>query len=156
MWLEVTALDQTGKSTLVGKHVFGTVLKDAAGKYPVELWEAVAFQSDDRIPPKESVTDRFEFTMPSDGEVELKATLYYRSCTEDMAAKAGVEIPTTIMAETVQASYSSEQARAEANRVEPGQGGDQGGVGSLIWALAGMALGGGAVAFFILRGRRAN
>ena len=55
MWLEVKAVLPDGSEEVIGTHEFGTILKDAEGNFPVELWEAVDFESDDRIPPKESV-----------------------------------------------------------------------------------------------------
>jgi hypothetical protein len=97
MWLEVTARDSSGDDRLIEKREFGTVLRDAAGRHPVELWEATAIQSDDRIPPKQSVTDTAVVTM-GDKPLTVTATLYYRSVPEDFAKKAGVKIPTTEMA----------------------------------------------------------
>lgn len=131
MWLEVTATDADGNVEVVGEHRFGTVLQDADGNAPVELWDAVAFESDDRIPPKESVTDTFETTMPDSGEVEIRAALYYRSCSEEMAEEAGVEIPTTTMAEVTQAIYGSEKAAAAG-------GSDTGGSTSSIALIVGI------------------
>jgi hypothetical protein len=153
MWLEVTADTGSGEPVVIGTHEFGSVLKDAEGKYPVELWEAVAFQKDDRIPPKESVTDTFELTMPEGGEVTIAAALYYRSASEEMAEKAGVEIPTTTMVEASQAVWGSEELKAEAARVEPGQAGGGGG-GALWWALGGLVVAAGAAAFFVARSKK--
>jgi hypothetical protein len=106
MWLEVTATDESGKELLSERRDFGTVLKDAAGKYPVYLWDAVGFQSDDRIPPRESTSNEYSFPM-AEGAVTVKAALYYRSCSEKIAEGAGVEIPTTTMAEVTKTVYSS-------------------------------------------------
>ena len=155
MWLEVTADDGSGEPEVIGTHVFGSILKDAEGNSPVELWEAVAFESDDRIPPRESVTDTFEVTMPEGGEVTLSAALYYRSASEEMAEKAGVEIPTTTMVEMTTAVYGSEEIAAEASRVEAGQAGGGNG-GALIWAIGGLAAAIAFAAFFVMRGRKQN
>lgn len=152
MWLEVVAVSGDGAEEQIGKHEFGSILKDAEGNSPVELWEAVAFESDDRIPPKESVTDTFAFTMPESGEAQIKATLYYRSCSEEFAEKGGVEIPTTTMAEVTAASYGSEELRTEALRAEPGRSDSSSG-GALLWAIGGLVLAAGAAAFFVVRGR---
>jgi len=114
MWLEVTAVAEDGTVTELGKHEFGSILKDAAGNSPVELWDAVAFEKDDRIPPQESSSDTYSFTMPDSGAVKVNAALYYRSCTEEMATKAGVEIPTTTMVESFVPVYGSVDARDEA------------------------------------------
>ncbi|MBN2247132.1 MAG: hypothetical protein JW733_00385 [Coriobacteriia bacterium] len=109
MWLEVTAIDADGTELLRERRDFGTVLKDAAGNYPVYLWDAVGFHSDDRIPPRESTSNEYSFPM-AEGAVTVKAALYYRSCSEEIAKKAGVEIPTTTMAEVTRTVYSSEDA----------------------------------------------
>lgn len=114
MWLEVKAVAEDGTVTDLGTHEFGSVLKDAAGNSPVELWDAVAFEKDDRIPPQGSSSDTYRFEMPEGGPVEIRAALYYRSCSEEMAAKAGVDIPTTTMVEFAQPVYASEKQRADA------------------------------------------
>ena len=115
MWLEVTAQGEEGTSTVIGERMFNTVLKDAKGKYPVELWDAAGIEKDDRIPPRESATSEFEFTMPSTGFANIEANLYYRSAPEEMAKKAKVEIPTTTMATAEQAVYGSEAEAAKAD-----------------------------------------
>jgi hypothetical protein len=142
MWLEVTATEPDGEPELIGEHIFGTVLKDADGNAPVELWEAVDFESDDRIPPKESVTDTFEFTMPDDGEVALEATLYYRSCSEEMAEEAGVEIPTTTMYSVQQAVWGSEDQKAEGTTPDAS---GSGGSNLLMYLVIGAIVGAAAV-----------
>ena len=123
MWLEVSVVDAEGKSTSLGEHKFGTVLKDAAGKYPAELWDAVAIQSDDRIAPLQSVTHSYKVALPSGTEAgKLKAQLLYRSVPEELAAKAGVKNPTTVMASAEQPVFSSsaaEKAAAEATNETP-------------------------------------
>ncbi len=74
MWLQVVAVDESGKETELGKRVFGTVLKDKDGKYPAELWDAVAVVSDDRIPPMESVSETYKLALPAGVEAaDLKA-----------------------------------------------------------------------------------
>ncbi len=113
MWLEVTANDAAGTELLKERRMFGTVLKDASGKFPVELWEAVGIQSDDRIPPRESTSNEYDFTM-AEGPVTLTAALYYRSAPEEMAKKAGVEVPVTTMASVTKTLYTSAEQRATA------------------------------------------
>lgn len=109
MWLEVTATDADGTEIMKERRDFGTILKDAAGNYPVYLWDAVGVQSDDRIPPRESTSNEYSFPM-ADGAVTVKAALYYRTCSEEIAKKAGVEIPTTTMVEVTKTVYSSADA----------------------------------------------
>ncbi|MHB9004632.1 MAG: multiheme c-type cytochrome [Coriobacteriia bacterium] len=155
MWLDVVAVDEDGIESPVGRHDFGSILRDASGKSPVELWEAVSFESDDRIPPKQSVTDTFEFTMPDSGQVELKAALYYRSCSEEMAEKAGVEVPTTTMAEITKASYATQEIKKTATAVEPGRADDGAGNPALIWAIVGLLVAALVIVFFVVRARKA-
>jgi nitrate/TMAO reductase-like tetraheme cytochrome c subunit len=128
MWLEVTAQDAAGKELLSERRSFGTVLKDANGKFPVQLWEAVGVQSDDRIPPKESTSNDYEFDM-ADGPVTVTAALYYRSATEEVATAAGVEIPTTTMASVTKTVYASAEQKAEgpADAEADGEGAAQSG-----------------------------
>ena len=111
MWLEVTAKDAAGTELLKERRTFGTILKDKNGKYPVELWDAVGIQSDDRIPPRESTSNDYDFAM-SDGPVTVTASLYYRSVPEEMSKKAGVEVPTTTMASVTKTLYTSAEQRA--------------------------------------------
>jgi hypothetical protein len=154
MWLEVVATSADGSSEVIGERVFGTVLRDAEGNFPVELWEAVAIESDDRIPPRESVTDTFEFTMPASEAVDISATLYYRSCSAEMAAEAGVEIPTTTMSEVTQAVYADEDAKASAIREQ--EGGEGSSAGMLPWILAAVVVLTAGVVTVLLRRRAAD
>ena len=152
MWLEVTAVDAEGNSEVIGEHVFGTILKDAEGNSPVELWDAVDFERDDRIPPREAVSDTFEMTMPDADNVEIQASLYYRSCSEEMAEEAGVEIPTTTMVQATQAVYGSEEAMASGQ----GEEDDEGGGLSLNLVIAVLAFGlvAAIIIFAVMRMRR--
>lgn len=136
MWLEVTATDEAGNKLLSERRDFGSVLKDAEGNYPVELWEAADFESDDRIPPKESTSNDYSFPM-AEGAVTVKAALYYRSCSEEMADKAGVEIPTTTMAEVTKTVYPTAEAAA-AGTAEDADAEDEdagGRLGTTSWLL---------------------
>ncbi|MHB1017956.1 MAG: multiheme c-type cytochrome [Coriobacteriia bacterium] len=144
MWLEVTATDSEGTELLRERRDFGTVLKDAAGKYPVYLWDAVGFQSDDRIPPRESTSNEYSFPM-AEGAVTVKAALYYRSCSEKIAEGAGVEIPTTTMAEVTKTVYSSRDVMGvsdtEFRSMQDGTGGLMGLViSAVIFGLMAVAL----------------
>ncbi len=113
MWLEVTTEGPDGTSTKVGERIFGTVLKDKDGKFPAELWDAVDVESDDRIPPRESVASTYEVTMPEGAEKStLKAALYYKSVPDELAQKAGVENPTTEMVAATQPFFASQEAMA--------------------------------------------
>ena len=152
MWLEVTATDPEGNSEVVGEHRFGTILADDEGNAPVELWEATSIASDDRIPPRESVTDTFEYTMPEGGEIELAANLYYRSAPEEMAEKAGVDIPTTTMAMASMGVFGSEDIKANAATGDEASD-DAGGGTNLLFVLVILVLAAVVVGWFVMRGR---
>lgn len=143
MWLEVKAVFPDGGEKVLGTHEFGTILEDAEGRAPVELWEAVAFASDDRIPPKESVTDTFEFSMPTDGQAEIQAALYYRSCSEEMAEGAGVDVPTTTMVSASADVYGDESMRSAAADEDAGSAGTTG-------VLSGIAIVGFVLALVVI------
>lgn len=122
MWLRVWAMDADGTKTTVGEHVFGTVLEDAAGRHPVEVWEATGVRSDDRIPAGGSARYRYSFTMPQDGgKAEVFAALYYKSLPDEAAAAVGVDNPVTTMAETRRVVYGS-QADLDAARTDRSRG----------------------------------
>jgi hypothetical protein len=136
MWLDVSIVDSAGKSTNLGEHRFGTVLKDAAGKFPAELWDAVAVQSDDRIPPMQSVTHAYKIALPSGTEAgTLKAQLLYRSVPEELAAKAGVKNPTTVMASAEQPVFGSSEAEQKAAETTSGTSSPPS-----VWLFAGVGI----------------
>jgi len=112
MWLEVSAVDESGETTAFGTHVFGTILQDDKGNAPVELWEATKIKSDDRIGPRETVTYAYEFKMPAGVSANnVKAALFYKSTPDALATKAGVSNPVTEMATAEQAVYTNPAAR---------------------------------------------
>lgn len=120
MWLSVFVEEPGGDKRQIGERRFGTILRDEAGNAPVELWEASEIESDDRIPPKESITETYEFDMGSGvDQATVTAALYYQSATDEFAAKAGVENPTTTMVSAKQQVFSSEEARAASLRETP-------------------------------------
>lgn len=158
MWLEVKGIDASGKETSLGKREFHTVLKDAKGNHPVELWDAAGIHSDDRIPAGKSVTQSYDFTMPEGGPMKLVAALYYRSAPEEMAKKAGVTIPTVTMASSDKVIYGS------AAQMEEGQRSAGWGLGAGIGGTEAVILGAGVaglvgvialMAWFVVRRRQA-
>jgi hypothetical protein len=150
MWLEVTAVNAAGEELMKERRDFGTVLKDKDGKYPVELWDATTIHSDDRIPPRESVSNSYDFEM-SDGLVTVTAALYYRSAPEELAAKAGVDVPTTTMVSATKTVYSSAEEKANAQDAsEPEQ---QTGIPVWVWGAV-VAVGLVAVAAILYSRRR--
>ena len=160
MWLEVYAENEAGERTPIGERSFGTVLKDDKGNSPVELWEATGIASDDRIPPKESVEEKYSFQMPEGAEqAKVIAALYYKSAPDELAEKAKVENPTTTMASASSALYASEEAKNRATQ-ETAEALDDGGEGSgssdwLIPVLVVAAIGTALIGFFVGRARKA-
>lgn len=134
MWLEVKATDASGKELLNERRDWGTVLEDANGNAPAEVWNAVAIKSDDRIGPKESSINEYAFEM-AEGPVTVEATLYYRSAPEEVAQAVGIEIPTTTMASITKMVYTSAEQKGEAELGQTaGEGGDdsKGGMSPLV------------------------
>ncbi len=116
MWLEVTAQDESGGSTKLAERRFITILQDEEGNSPVELWEAASIKSDDRIPPKGSVTETITVSLPEGADkTTLVANLYYKSVPDELAEKAGVENPTTTMASASKDVFGSQEALGAAN-----------------------------------------
>lgn len=156
MWLEVVARDADGTELMRGRRDFGSVLADAAGNAPVELWEAVAFASDDRIPPKESVASEYALTV-GEGPVSVEATLYYRSCPEEMAKKAGVAVPTTVMATASRRVFTSAEQKAAtlAEEARGTESGALGGMSAFAWVAVFVACAGVlVVVLLLLRAKR--
>ena len=112
MWLHVYAEAEDGTVTQIGERRFGTVMQDAEGNHPVEMWNAVAVFSDDRIPPRESVSETYAFGMPADAEkATVVAVLNYRSVPDELAQQAGVENPVTEMAAARIPVFASEEIK---------------------------------------------
>jgi len=160
MWLEVTATDEGGKQLLNERRDFGTVMKDEAGDFPAEMWDAAAIHTDDRIPPRESTSNEYSFPM-AQGAVTVKAALYYRSCPEELAAKAKVDVPTTTMAEVTKVVYPSAEAMEAATAEEdqsaetPGESGP--GLDPIVvLAIAAGVIAVAAVAFAVIKRRSAK
>ena len=157
MWLEVNAVNPDGTTRLLGKRQFGTVFRDANGNYPVQLWDAVAIQSEDRIPPKGSVDVSYPLPMDSETSVTVEAVLNYRSFPDDLARKAGVANPVTVMARSQATVYASEsllrQAERAARRSEQSWLFSDGGATAAAIAVASLLLVALAL-FFVVRRRR--
>ncbi|MBA4369954.1 MAG: hypothetical protein C0418_00030 [Coriobacteriaceae bacterium] len=156
-WLQVTVTDAGGSKLVSERHDFNTVLADARGRFPAEVWDAVSVKSDTRIPPKGSKTFTSEYAMPQDGGVTVEAVLNYRSCSEKMAEEAGVKIPTTEMAKSVLAVFSSPEEAAAAEReaaARDGRNPDQGLKNLAIIAVIGLAALFGVIGVTVLRARR--
>lgn len=157
MWLAVYAEEESGERTQIGERRFGTILQDDKGNAPAELWEATSIKSDDRIPPRESVTDTFEFTMPAGAErAGISAALYYRSVPEELAEKAGVENPTTEMVAASQRVFASEEI-AQQTPWEEREAANEGGASGALWVVLVVVVVAAAIgAFLFLWSRRAK
>ncbi len=154
MWLEVFSVDGAGKKTKVGERVFGTILQDDKGNAPVELWEATKIKSDDRIPPKGSVTATYTFEMPQGTDATtLTAALYYKSAPDELAKKAGVENPTTEMAAATLPVYGTQAAKDAAAQEDVKQ--DSGfDMLNLAIALAALVVIAGIIVFFVRQSKK--
>jgi len=111
MWLVVTATTGAGAEKELFRRDFGTIFADDAGNAPVEIWAATRVRSDDRIPPKESITEKITFLQEDATATTVEAALYYRSASPEIAKAANVVIPTTTMASQKAVIYASDQAK---------------------------------------------
>jgi hypothetical protein len=109
MWLVVTATTGDGASKELFRRDFGTVLANDEGNAPVQIWAATKIKSDDRIPPKESITEKITFLQEDAKATTVQAALYYRSASPETAHEANVDIPTTTMASEKVVVYSRVQ-----------------------------------------------
>lgn len=117
MWLEVVFEDAEGAKTPLAERRFGTILQDDEGNFPAELWAATSIKSDDRIPPRESVSEPFSVALPEGADKgTVTAALYYRSVGDDLAQKAGVKNPVTTMAQASSPVFASEAVRDAAQQ----------------------------------------
>ena len=156
MWLDVTFTGPDGKVAELGKHQYGTVLKDAKGNYPSELWNAVAIQSDDRIPPKGVSVSQFKFALPEGAEWgTIKAQLLYQSAPEDLGKKVGVSNPVTVMAEQSLPVYANVAAERKANGAELSAAAASP-IMPLVMSIGGLALCFGLIIFFVWWGGRTS
>ena len=158
MWLSVFAENADGSKTDIGERHFGTVMKDAQGKYPAEMWNAVGIQSDDRIPPRGSVTSDYSFTMPkASKQAKVVAVLSYKSVPDELAAKANVQNPTTEMAASSKVVFASQAEKdAAAKPAAPAENPSDGGVSwPLLAAGAVLVVAVGVGVAMVLRSRKA-
>jgi len=98
MWVQVTATDSSGnfiyssgfldsKGNVDDKcTMFNTVFADLDGKKTSHSWLAEKVISDNRIPPGESKSEKFEIKIPKDtsGQITIDVKLRYRSAPQDL------------------------------------------------------------------------
>lgn len=77
--LHFTASDEKGQEIYHEHRVYTKTLVDQYGNEVADFWKAVSISKDNRIKPRESRIEVFEFKMPdSSGKVKTKATLEYQ------------------------------------------------------------------------------
>lgn len=132
MRLSVVVADADGKETEIGERVFGTEFKDKKGNHPAEIPDAVGVAKDDRIGPGASVSQKFKLTLPAGIQAaDVTARLLYKSAPDELAKAAGVENPTTVMAEATKRVFATQEAKAaDAANAGAGPSGSTGQAGS--------------------------
>lgn len=154
MWLQLEFTGPDGKIVQLAKHAYGTVLKDSAGKFPADFWNATGVQSDDRIPPMGTSTQSYDLALPNGMQYgTIKAQLLYRSESDELAKKAGVVNPITVMAETSQPIYASLAVERTANGSALKEASESP-MMPLVFAVSGILLSFAIIIFFVWWGRR--
>jgi len=119
MWLEVSATDMAGNQIYhsggvdnrgnidSNAVVYNTVLADANGIPTMKFWLAESIISDNRIPPKETVVEKYTFTIPEDvvDPITVSAKLRYRSAPQEIIdslfGEGVYDVPVIDMAEAL-------------------------------------------------------
>ncbi|MCX9084758.1 MAG: multiheme c-type cytochrome [Candidatus Methanoperedens sp.] len=77
--LHFTASDENGQEIYNENRVYAKTLVDQYGNEVADFWKATSISKDNRIKPRESRIEVFEFKVPdSSGKVKTKATLEYQ------------------------------------------------------------------------------
>lgn len=121
MWLEIRVLDDAGntvytsgtvdeKGDLVPEtRIFNTVLGDSKGNQTINVAKGVSVISDQRIPPKGNVIERFAFTVPKASSLNIISILNYRSAPQSLInslfGKDAPAMPIINMAQTSKKVY---------------------------------------------------
>ncbi len=104
MWLEVSAVANTGGPVELGRVEYRTVFANAQGNHEdVPAWLAASVYSDHRIPPAGIANETIEFAWPEglSGDARVVAELKYMSFTQELAdaAELGTEVPVVVMSQ---------------------------------------------------------
>ncbi|MGB2842763.1 MAG: multiheme c-type cytochrome [Halobacteriota archaeon] len=97
-WIEILAKDASGKGIFhtggldsegAVDHdavMYHAVLADASGKPTIKVWEAESLLSDNRILPKETRVEKYNFAFSEDvmGPITVEAKLNYRSASQKL------------------------------------------------------------------------
>lgn len=98
VWIEVVATDATGTVLFHSGGLdsegevdpdavmYHSVFADAAGEPTVKVWEIASVISENRIRPKETQVETFDFTLSEavKGQITVEATLNYRSASQKL------------------------------------------------------------------------
>lgn len=167
-WLDVKVTDSAGasifRSGALDAHgiidpdaaIFHNVIGDSDGNPTMKVWEAESILKDTRIPPKESVTETYRFTVPADAKtpVTVSASLNYRTASQEFIDKlfgAGqISVPVIEMARAEKIIGSGTE---DAERAEDGAGAETGDSGAtpgfgIISAVSGI------LAMYLIMSRR--
>jgi len=96
LWIEILATDATGKEIYhtggldsdsevdPDAMMYHAVLGDASGQPTIKVWEAESTLSDNRILPKDTRVEKFNFDIPDQvkGPITVEAKLNYRSASQ--------------------------------------------------------------------------
>jgi len=155
IWIEVVAVDASGKELFhsgaldeegnvdPSAVMYNTVLGDANGEHTMKVWEAESTISDNRIPPKESRVETYNFMIPSDAKlpITVDAKLNYRSASQ--------ELLDTLLGEDTFVSPIAEMAAVEMEIGSVGGGSETPGFGFAL-TISGIL----AVALFLHKTKR--
>lgn len=92
--------DWTGNYAGQPGEVYAKVLRDEwSGEVPTAAyWREITLISDNRIAPFETATTHYTFALPTDGDVTVEATLWYRRAFQKLAELKGWDDPDIMMA----------------------------------------------------------
>ncbi|MDK2832228.1 MAG: hypothetical protein PWQ75_1980 [Methanolobus sp.] len=136
IWLEVTATDADGESIydagsldadgniIDAKMLYNNVLGDTNGEETKSFWLAESILEDNRIAPKETVTEHHSFVLPENAvyPITVESTLKYRSAPQDMIDHLlgeETEVPVVDMNEMSAIIYDPSTPANERTQPEP-------------------------------------
>lgn len=136
MWLEVTVTDANGNSIynagnvdidgniVDAKQIYNNILGDSDGKETKSFWLAESILEDNRIGPKETVTEQHSFVLPENAvyPVTVETALKYRSAPQELIDKLlgeETEVPIVDMNEMSAIIYDPSTPADERTQPEP-------------------------------------
>lgn len=154
VWLEVYAQGADGEQSVLSRHDFNLVIRDAEGNEGGwDFWNATEIVADNRLHVGEPYTEQVNFTMPASTDVQnVVAVLRYKTAPDEVATEAGVDNPTTDMALAEKAVYSTEDAKAAGDAAK--DDGDDGNLGVIAGVVAGALVLMGGIVIVTIRQRR--